>query len=147
MPSNTNWPVDTDLQTLTDMAVPLFIFAATVCRFVAAAVKLPITSLRQRLAAILSQEKSSIAQMALTYHFIPEAIEFNTSDTKEMEQFWQTFRIVIRSIVILAESLSVTWIFLCQSCDNIWQSNTSQMAFAIGRRYCRRALRFHLSGP
>ena len=57
------WPVEGSIETLVHMAVPLFIFAATVCRFLAEANGNP----RTRLEDILEYNAGGLSNQELTY--------------------------------------------------------------------------------
>ena len=58
-----DWPGDENIQTLTKMAIPLFIFAATVCRFVGNRKRDP----KSRLANFLEQPASHVSSLERTY--------------------------------------------------------------------------------
>ena len=58
-----DWPGDENIWTLTKMAVPLFIFAATVCRFVGNRKRDP----KSRLANFLEQPASHVSSLERTY--------------------------------------------------------------------------------
>lgn len=98
------WPGEENIQTLVTMAVPLFIFAATVCRFVAD----PKWNPETRLATILkSQTMSHMSKMDRTYIPILSQL-LNDEDTGESEQLIQEFREIVGVIIVLASPLSVS---------------------------------------
>jgi hypothetical protein len=94
-----DWPGDPDIQTLAGMAVPLFIFAATVCRFVGDHKGNP----RQRLQSILSQAARHVSQLDQTYCPILDAWLTARSDEEHPEA---VFKNVVGSIILLASPLS-----------------------------------------
>ncbi len=103
-PLDRDWPGDKRLQALVDMAVPLFVVAATVSRFVDDFDWDP----RERLETIL--QSSSIGrseQMAQTY--LPVLTQFSArlKNSHDKEKLHQEFRMIVGSIVLLAEPLSI----------------------------------------
>ncbi|OOF90635.1 hypothetical protein ASPCADRAFT_519059 [Aspergillus carbonarius ITEM 5010] len=98
-----NWPGDEKREKLVQMAVPLFIFAATLCRFIGDIDWLPDS----RLTAVLNDEAAAAAsEMDRTY--IPVLnqllISKNEGDTR---QLLQEFQDIIGVITLLATPLSV----------------------------------------
>ena len=103
-PLDRDWPGDKRLQALVDMAVPLFIIAATVCRFVDDSDWDP----RERLETILqfpSIGKSE--QMAQTYLPVLTQLSARSKNSHDKEKLHQEFRRIVGSIVLLAEPLSI----------------------------------------
>ena len=114
---NTDWPSQKDMQALVEMAIPLFIFAATVCSFVAENVGNP----KRRLAAIIgyqsenrnktsklgtqSDNKNRVAKLDTIYLPILEQL-FTKQDEVETQKLAEEFREVIGTIIILADPLS-----------------------------------------
>lgn len=114
---NTDWPSQKDVQALVEMAVPLFIFAATVCRFVAENVGNP----KRRLATIISYQSENknklpkldtqpgnqnrISKLEKIYLPILEQL-FVMQDKAETQKLAEEFREVVGTIVILADPLS-----------------------------------------
>ncbi|KAH8664617.1 hypothetical protein BX600DRAFT_464749 [Xylariales sp. PMI_506] len=99
IPSDISWPDERDLQDLVSMAMPLFIMAATICRFVAD----PDWNPRKRLQTMLQHQKMGQMQgIEATYISVLKA--FTNSDEKEI--LHQQFRVIVGSIIILAEPLS-----------------------------------------
>lgn len=98
-----DWPGDDNIQALVTMAIPLFIFAATLCRFVGDMKWNP----EKRLAIILKdQAVSQASKMDRTY--LPILNQLLTGqDENESEQLVQEFREIVGVIIILASSLSV----------------------------------------
>ncbi|OQU97031.1 NACHT domain-containing protein [Cladophialophora immunda] len=101
-----DWPGTQALNTLTQLAVPLFIVAATICRFVGELKGSP--NPLKRLSQILNQPIGQKPQLELTYLPIISQILVGDEDAKEKEERWDDFRRIIGSIVLLADPLSAT---------------------------------------
>ncbi|KAJ6024792.1 hypothetical protein N7540_005589 [Penicillium herquei] len=98
-----DWPGNTRLEQLVQIALPLFIFAATLCRFVGDEDWLP----EERLMAVLQDEATtSTSDMDRTYLPILNQL-LVAKDRKEFEQLLQEFQNIIGVIVLLATPLSV----------------------------------------
>ena len=98
-----DWPGDRRLQALVDMAVPLFIIAATVYRFVADSEWDP----RERLETILQFPSiGKLGQMAQTYLPVLTQLSARLKNSDDKDKLHQEFRIIVGSIVSLAEPLS-----------------------------------------
>ncbi|KAM0347577.1 hypothetical protein ACHAP4_011298 [Fusarium culmorum] len=100
-----DWPGRPTVQSLARMAVPLFIFAATVCRFVGDSRR---RNPRTRLQTVLDQEgKSHGSQLEQTYGPIlrSQIVELPEGERQEVIE---DFKVIVGSIVTLASSLSVT---------------------------------------
>ena len=100
---NESWPEEQDIQTLVRMAAPLFIFAATVCRFLGEVYGDP----QERLKDILSYDTEDIPRQDVTYLPILNQL-FAVRTEKENKKLSQKFREVIGSIVILEDPLSIS---------------------------------------
>ena len=96
------WPVDDSIEILVKMAVPLFIFAATVCRFLAEANGNP----RTRLEDILTYDAEGISTQDLTYLPILDHIFCNQGD-REKEKLSKAFREIVGPIAVLEAPLSI----------------------------------------
>ncbi|GKZ85256.1 hypothetical protein AnigIFM56816_011022 [Aspergillus niger] len=98
-----NWPGNEKKEKLVQMAVPLFIFAATLCRFIGDIDWLPDS----RLTAVLDDEAAAAAsEMDRTY--IPVLNQILISKNKrDIRQLLQEFRDIIGVIILLATPLSV----------------------------------------
>ncbi|KAF2723571.1 hypothetical protein K431DRAFT_301481, partial [Polychaeton citri CBS 116435] len=96
-----DWPSEADKQALVKLAVPLFIFATTVCRFVSE------TKPRTRLQLILAQNYTAVpSHLAKTYlpildHLLEGKVE------SEKQEIIQDFRKIVGPIVLAADPLSV----------------------------------------
>lgn len=99
-----DWPSDQCIQALAEMAVPLFIFAATVSRFVGDHRWSP----KRRLADVLKYQISGQAsKLDKTYLPVLDHLLANLSDP-EQEDLVREFQAVIGSIVVLAEPLGTS---------------------------------------
>ena len=96
------WPIEGSIETLVNMAVPLFIFAATVCRFLAEANRSP----RARLRDILAYNAEDISKQDLTYLPILNHV-FRGQGENEKEKWSEEFREIVGPIVVLEAPLSV----------------------------------------
>jgi hypothetical protein len=122
LPSSTalkpDWPGDKVIQALAEMAVPLFIVAATICRFVGDLNWDP----RTRLEKILDlQGMGAMSQMERTYLPVLQQLSATLNDPHDAESLYQEFRLIVGSIVTLAEPLTSTSlaVLLNVSPDNI----------------------------
>ncbi|KAL5596374.1 hypothetical protein FOVSG1_010063 [Fusarium oxysporum f. sp. vasinfectum] len=99
-----DWPGCATVQTLAQMAVPLFIFAATVCRFVKGR---KCDSPRTQLRKVLDyKSKGHISQLDRTYGPVLRSLTTGVSKN-DNKQIIEDFRMIVGSIVILANPLSV----------------------------------------
>ncbi|KAM0347540.1 hypothetical protein ACHAP4_011340, partial [Fusarium culmorum] len=100
-----DWPGHPIIQSLAQMAVPLFIFAATVCRFVGDSRR---RNPRMRLQTVLDQEKSGHgSQLEQTYAPILRS-QIVDLPKEEREEVIEDFKVIVGSIITLASPLSVT---------------------------------------
>ena len=101
-----DWPGDGTIQALTAVAVPLFIFAATVCRFVAD----PTWGWDPsgRLATVLKyQTTSQASKLDQTYLPVIQHLAVGRTDS-DKEILSREFREIVGSIVVLANPLSTS---------------------------------------
>ena len=99
-----DWPGDKRLQVLVDMAVPLFIVAATICRFVDDSDWDP----RERLETILQfPDIGKLKPMAQTYLPVLAQLSARLNDSDDKDRLYQDFHIIVGSVVSLAEPLSI----------------------------------------
>ena len=100
-----DWPGDKVLQALVDMAIPLFIVAATVYRYVGDSNFIP----QEQLKTILHfQKMGQLEQMEQTYLPVLTRLSATLSDPGNKGRLYQEFQMIVGSIVTLAEPLSVT---------------------------------------
>jgi len=99
------WPGPEVVHTLVQMAVPLFIFAATVCRFIQESGCEP----RQQLAQVLQYQskthQSEVDKLDATYRPVLDRLLVGSEAAKR--SVVARFRPVVGSIVLLAEPLSI----------------------------------------
>jgi hypothetical protein len=102
-----DWPGPAAVRDLTQMAVPLFIFAATVCRFIEDQVwSDPAGQLAKVLEYQLRTRQSEIDKLDATYRPILDQLFTGTGAAKKL--LANEFRTVVGSIVLLAEPLSIS---------------------------------------
>ncbi|KAJ5716464.1 hypothetical protein N7493_008375 [Penicillium malachiteum] len=98
-----DWPGNRELEQLVQLALPLFIFAATLCRFVGDEYELP----EERLAAVL-QDKATASTSDMDRTYLPVLNQLLAAkNKKEFEGLLQEFQNIIGVIVLLATPLSV----------------------------------------
>ncbi|KAH8781592.1 hypothetical protein BGZ57DRAFT_887356 [Hyaloscypha finlandica] len=107
-PLEDTWPSDNVLQELVDMAIPLFIVAATVCIYVG---DFRRHSPGKRLERILGFQKqgqlAQLQQLRQTYLPVLTQQEGTFSHADEENEYYENFRRIVGSIVVLAEPLSI----------------------------------------
>lgn len=104
-PLGHDWPGNTILQALADMAIPLFIVAATVCRYVGDSNFNP----EERLKEILKfRGMGQLEQMEQIYLPVVSQLPATLSESRDKEKLYQDFRKIVGSIITLAEPLSAT---------------------------------------
>jgi hypothetical protein len=97
-----DWPSSHQIMALVELAVPLFIYAATVCRFVGTKGRNPIKYLEK----VLEYEKSTFSQLDGTY--LPALEQLLDEQKDDREEWLIEFREVVGSIVVLERPLSIT---------------------------------------
>ncbi|EGX50024.1 hypothetical protein AOL_s00076g375 [Orbilia oligospora ATCC 24927] len=99
-----NWPGDGTIVTLTDMTVPLFISAATLCRFIGD----KRFSVHQRLENVLKFRNASFAsKLDQTYRPIFDQILADT-DKSEEDELIRGFQEIVGTIILLESPLGLT---------------------------------------
>lgn len=97
-----DWPTTDQIQALVELAVPLFIFATTVCRYIGTKGGDP----EEYLNKVLKYRKSTFSQLDLTY--LPVLDQLLTSQEEEDKETWlHAFRELVGSVVVLYSPLSV----------------------------------------
>ncbi|KAM5470729.1 hypothetical protein MauCBS54593_003770 [Microsporum audouinii] len=96
------WPGDECIKTLVERAVPLFIAAATLCRFISDTRWSP----KNRLRAVLTDQTSYVSKMDSTYMPVLNQI-LTGQDERESLQLVQIFKDIVGVIIVLATPLSV----------------------------------------
>lgn len=99
-----DWPDEMYIQQLVEMAIPLFIFAATICRFIQ---DRRLGSPRDQLARILEHRDSQQSNLDATY--LPVLHQLHSGLSKsEKHEVTEKFKKVVGSIVVLASPLSTS---------------------------------------
>lgn len=91
-----DWPGDDSLNVLVTMAVPLFIFAATACRFIEEG-RHPERRLKEVLEAEAATPGSQIDKI-----YQPVLNQLLTDNDHESDELLQEFRDIVGAIIILA---------------------------------------------
>ncbi|KAL5405078.1 hypothetical protein PMIN04_012435 [Paraphaeosphaeria minitans] len=97
-----DWPTGDQIHALVEQAVPLFIFAATVCRYIGTKGGHPEGYLRK----VLEYKKSTFSQLDRTYLPILEQLLVEQEED-EKEAWLQAFREIVGRIVVLESPLSL----------------------------------------
>ena len=102
-----DWPSENLVQILVDMAIPLFIFAATICRFVKDETRFdPAGQLKKVLDYHTSANDSELDKLDTTYLPILKQLIVGSTGNERASRV-QEFRELVGPIVLLAEPLSV----------------------------------------
>ncbi|KAM7183071.1 hypothetical protein V8F33_013829 [Rhypophila sp. PSN 637] len=102
-----SWPGEHVIRTLAQIAVPLFIFAATACRFVGdSAWSDPANQLKKILQYQTNTDNSELDELDATYLPILDQLIVGQTDQKK-SRLLAHFRDVVGPIVLLAQPLSV----------------------------------------
>jgi len=98
-----NWPRREQIQALVELAAPLFIFAATVCRYIGTKGGDP----EEYLNKVLEYRKSTFSQLDQTY--LPVLNQLLTEQEEEDREMWlHRFQELVGVIAILESPLSIT---------------------------------------
>ena len=98
---SSSWPRRDQVEALVEQAVPLFIFAATACRYIGDRRDNP----RKRLEIILEYRKAKVSKLDATYLPILNQL-FDEEDENDRERWACEFRNIVGSIVVLETPLS-----------------------------------------
>ncbi|KAH8752251.1 vegetative incompatibility protein HET-E-1 [Diaporthe sp. PMI_573] len=102
-----DWPGQ-HIETLVGLAVPLFIFAATICRFLEdTAWRNPAGQLQKLLAYQAASRNSELDKLSRTYLPVLDQLVEGKSDLQK-ERLLEGFRNIVGAIVLLAEPLSAS---------------------------------------
>lgn len=99
-----DWPGPENTKKLVDMAIPLFIFAATVCRFLQ---DRRLGGPRDQLKGILAHQKSGSSNLDATYLPVLDQLKKDLTISEQREVVAR-FKIIVGSIIVLASPLSST---------------------------------------
>ncbi|KAM0438507.1 hypothetical protein ACHAPT_001256 [Fusarium lateritium] len=101
------WPSTQATDALIQMAIPLFIFAATICRFIQDPLYDPVTQLDKVLKYKSSAQDSELQKLDTTYRpILDQLLEGRTGRARD--ETLKNFRDVVGAIVLLAEPLSIS---------------------------------------
>lgn len=101
-----DWPGTQVTDELIKMAIPLFIFAATMCRFIQDPFYDPVTQLDKVMKYKFSSQDSNMKKLDTTYRPTLDQLLIGRTEG-EKETILKDFRDVVGVIVLLAEPLSV----------------------------------------
>ncbi|KAF2030467.1 vegetative incompatibility protein HET-E-1 [Setomelanomma holmii] len=96
-----DWPAQQQILALVELAVPLFIYAATVCRYVGSKGSSPTAFLNK----VLQYQKATFSQLDRTYLPVLDQL-LSEQEEDEKETWLQAFREVVGSVVVLESPLS-----------------------------------------
>ncbi|KAF1828915.1 hypothetical protein BDW02DRAFT_584119 [Decorospora gaudefroyi] len=97
-----DWPATQQILALVELAVPLFIYAATVCRYVGTKGGDP----KEYLNKVLQYPKAAFSQLDRTYLPVLDQL-LGEQEERDREDWLQVFRGLVGSIVILESPLSI----------------------------------------
>jgi hypothetical protein len=98
---SSGWPSQDQVEALVEQAVPLFIFAATACRYISDQRDNP----RKRLEIILEYRNTKVSKLDATYLPILNQL-FDEEEENDRERWACEFRDIVGSIVVLETPLS-----------------------------------------
>jgi hypothetical protein len=99
-----DWPSDDVIQELVTMSAPLFISAASVCRYIENSKWEP----KLRLAEILTDQAKYVSRMDKTYlPILTRLLDDHESDESEQQLLLQEFQKIVGVIILLAVPLSI----------------------------------------
>ncbi|OJJ52055.1 hypothetical protein ASPSYDRAFT_63044 [Aspergillus sydowii CBS 593.65] len=113
-----DWPGDNTIQELVRISVPLFISAATVCRYIENSKLEP----KLRLAELLKDQAKYVSRIDKTYlPILTRLLDDQESDKFEQQQLLQVFQAIVSVIILLAVPLSINTLslFLGMEADRI----------------------------
>jgi hypothetical protein len=99
---SSDWPAIHEILALVELAVPLFIYAATVCRYIGTKAGDPEEYLKK----VLQYPKAAFSQLDRTYLPVLDQLLVEQEE-RDREDWLHAFRRVIGSIVLLESPLSV----------------------------------------
>ncbi|KAL4860467.1 hypothetical protein BDV12DRAFT_205020 [Aspergillus spectabilis] len=104
-----DWPGDDVIQKLVIMSAPLFISAATVCRYIESSKMEP----KSRLTELLADQAKYVSKMDKTYlPILTRLLDNQESGELEQQQLLQEFQDIVGVIVLLAVPLSINTLSL-----------------------------------
>jgi hypothetical protein len=96
-----DWPAQQQILALVELAVPLFIYAATVCRYIGSRGSSPTAFLNK----VLQYRKATFSQLDRTYLPVLDQL-LSEQEDDEKETWLEAFREVVGSVVMLESPLS-----------------------------------------
>jgi hypothetical protein len=99
---SSDWPASNQIRALVELAVPLFIYAATVCRYIGTKAGDP----EEYLNKVLQYPKAAFSQIDRTYLPILDQLLVEQEE-RDKEEWLHAFRGLVGSIVVLESPLSV----------------------------------------
>ncbi|KAJ3539301.1 hypothetical protein NM208_g5547 [Fusarium decemcellulare] len=108
---NSDWPGSEATDSLLRMATPLFIFAATICRFIQDPLFYPPRQLEKILKYQTAMHASEVEKLGKTYRPTLDQMLIGRTETAK-ESALNTFHAIVGAIVLLAEPLSVSTLSL-----------------------------------
>ncbi|KGO54821.1 hypothetical protein PEX2_090740 [Penicillium expansum] len=104
-----DWPGDNVIKDLVTISVPLFISAATMCRYIEHSKWEP----KLRLAELLKDQAKYLSRMDKTYlPILTRLLDDQESDKAEQQQLLQEFQKIVGIIILLAVPLSINTLSL-----------------------------------
>ena len=97
-----DWPGTSNIQKLGEIVSPLFIVAATVCRFIGENTAVP----DRRLNDILNYHLEGLTELDKIYRLVMNSL-FQSQNPSEQERLSKDFRDIVGSIVVLKDPLSI----------------------------------------
>ncbi|KAJ5174130.1 uncharacterized protein N7482_000007 [Penicillium canariense] len=99
-----DWPGEDVIQDLLRISIPLFIAAATVCRYIENSSWEP----KLRLAGLLKDQRKYASKMEKTYRpILTHLLNEQENDDLEQQQILQEFQSIVGIIILLADPLSI----------------------------------------
>lgn len=116
-PLSVDWPGQAAIEQLVDLSIPLFIFAATICRIF----KEDFWHPNESLSAILEQKEKGGSQLDGTYLPVLNRVLKGTT-TKQRQKVVEKFQQIVGTIVLLESPLSPSSLssLLCVSVDDVY---------------------------
>lgn len=96
-----DWPAQQQILALVELAVPLFIYAATVCRYISSKGSSPKAFLNK----VLQYQRATFSQLDRTYLPVLDQL-LSEQEEDEQETWLEAFREVVGSVVVLESPLS-----------------------------------------
>ncbi|EUC43266.1 hypothetical protein COCMIDRAFT_7303 [Bipolaris oryzae ATCC 44560] len=96
-----DWPAEQQILSLVELSTPLFIYAATVCRYIGGKGSNPTAFLTK----VLQYQKANFSKLDQTYLPVLDQL-LNEQEEDDKETWLQTFQAIVGSLVLLASPLS-----------------------------------------